>query len=162
MTEAQLRDLLGAGMPKIATASVNAVYPLGFQAMMEPPRDYAVESQVVGSQLLYTRNFQVCSFLIMEAGHIFKLGLRVFPKFGRMDATKRVVSTNSEVLNTVISKLGHLLRTSAGEEDVVTAPPIVLNCSGASRILVQGSESRFLKLANADLSFLIIASIQQV
>jgi hypothetical protein len=162
MNEEQLRELLGKGLPKIAAASINAVFPLGFQVSQEPARDYAVEAQVVGSQLIYTRNFQICAFLIMEASHILKLGQGVFPRHGRAESVKMVVSANGEALNTVMGKLAYLVgKVDAGAE-VVTSPPIVLNCSGPNRISVRGDESLFLKLAAADLSALMISVVQRI
>lgn len=162
MKENQLRELVAKGLPKIAVGSINAVYPLGFKATEEPGRDYSIEAQVVGSQLIYTRNFQICSFLIMEAGQIFKLGQRVFPKYERMEIPKMVVSANGEALNTIMGKLAYLLGKVDGDAEVVTAPPIVLNCSGPNRVAVRAADSLFLKLDAADLSMLITASIQQV
>lgn len=162
MKEAQLRELLGKGLPKIAASSINAMYPLGFKAVEEPSRDYAVDAQVVGSQLAYSRNFQVYSFLVMEASHIFKLGLRAFPKHSRLEIPKMVVSANGEALNTIVGKLAYLVGKVDEVDEVNTTPPIVINCTGPNRVEVRGADSLFLKLATADLSMLIIAAVQQV
>jgi hypothetical protein len=162
MNEGQLRELLGKGLPKIATASLNAVYPIGFQAVEEPARDFKVEAQAVGSQLIYTRHFQVCSFLIMEAGQIFALGQRAFPKYSRMECPKMVVSANGEALNTIMGKLAYLVGKVDADAEVVIAPPIVLNCTGPNRVAVSGTDSLFLKLVARDLAMLIVASVQRI
>ena len=161
MKESQIRELVGKGLPKFAEGSINAVYPLGFKAVEEPARDFSIEAQAVGSQLLYTRNFQVCSFLIMDPGVIFKLGQKVFPKYERMEIPKMAVSANSEELNTIMGKLGYLIGKVDGDGEVTTAPPIVLNCTGPDRVAVRGGDSLFLRLDAADLSMRIIASVQQ-
>lgn len=162
MNESQLRDLLGKGLAKVAAASINAVYPIPFQAVMEPERDEAVEAQAVASQLLYTRHFQVCSFLIMEAGQIFKLGQKAFPKCDRLEVPKIVISANSEMLNTLMGKLANLLGKVDEGAEVIMAPPLVLNCTGPDRLAVRGADSLFLKLTSADLSMLVIVTIQEV
>lgn len=162
MNESQLRDLLGKGLPKIASASVNAMYPVGFKAEEERPRDYTVDAQVVSSQLLYTRNLQILSFLIMDASQIFKLGHRVFPKYSRAEIPKMVVSANGEALNTIMGKVAYLVSKVEQDAEVTTAPPILLNCTGPNRVVVHGADGLFLKLASLDLTILVIASIQHV
>ncbi len=162
MKETQLRELLGKGLPKIAAASINAMYPLGFQAVSEPARDFAVDAQVVGTQLVYTRNFQVYSFLVMDLNHIFNLGLRSFPKYSRQEIPKMVVSANGEALNTIVGKLAYLVGKVDEVDDVTTTPPMVINCTGPNRVMVRKADCVFLKLATDDLSMLVIAVVQQV
>lgn len=162
MNEIQLRELIGKVLHKIAAASINSVYPLNFKASEEPASDYSVEAQAVGSQLIYSRNFQVCSFLIIEASQIFILGQRAFPKYGRMDIPKMVVSANGEALNIIMGKLAFLVGKAEGDGEVFTAPPIVLNCAGPNRVAIHGAESLFLRLTAEELSMLIIASVQKV
>jgi hypothetical protein len=162
MNESQIRELLGKGLPKIAAASINAVYPVGFKAEEERPRDYVVDAQLVGSQLLYTRNFQVLSFLVMESSQIFKLGQRVFPKYGRTEIPKMVVSANGEALNTIMGKLAYLVGKVDQDAEVTTTPPIMLNCAGPNRVSVYGADTLFLKLSALDLAMLIIASVQKI
>jgi hypothetical protein len=162
MNEIQLRGLLTKGLSQIASASVNAVFRIVFQPMEERPCDFSLEAQAVGSQLFYTRNFQVCAYLVMEPGHIISLGQRAFPKSDRMESPKMVVSANGEALNTIMSKLAYLVGKVDEDSEVVIAPPIVLNCTGPNRIAVLGSESIFLKLAALELSIRIIASVQRV
>lgn len=162
MKEAQLRELLGKGLPKIASSSINAMYPLGFKAVEVPARDYAVDAQVVESQLVYTRNFQVSSFLIMEANNLFRLGLRAFPKYSRLEIPKMVVSANGEALNTMVGKLAYLVGKIDEGAEVATTPPIVINCAGPNRVELCGADCVFLKLAAGDLSMLVISAVQQV
>src|SRR6185369_10657258 len=162
MEETQLRELLGKGLPKIAVPCINAMYPIGFKAVLEPARDYAVEAQLVGSQLIYTRNFQVYSFLVMDASQIFKLGLRVFPKSSRLEIPKLVVSANGEALNTIVAKLAYLVGKFDEADEVTTTPPIVINCSGPNRVELHGADCLFLTLGTADLSMLVIAAVQKV
>lgn len=162
MLESQVHDLLGKGLPKIASASFNALYPVGFQAALEPAHDYEVEGQVVASQLIYSRNYQVYSFVVMDVSLILKLGLRAFPKYGRSEIPKLVISANGEALNTITSKLAFLVGKVDEDATVATTPPIVLNCSGPNRISLRGSECHFLKLTATDLSMLVIAVVQQL
>jgi hypothetical protein len=157
-----MHELVGKALPKIAASSINSVYPLGFLALEELARDYVVDAQVVISQIIYTRNYQVYAFLIMEASQIFKLGQRAFPKCSRLESPKMVISANSEVLNTVMSKLAFLVGKADEGADAVAAPPIVLNCSGPNGVNVHGAESLFLRLAAGDLSILAIVSVQHV
>jgi hypothetical protein len=162
MNENQLHGLLAKGLPTIAAASVNAVYPIGFQPVEERSCDCRLGLQAVGSQLLYTRNFQICAFLAMEPGHIISLGQRAFPKSGRMDSPRMVVSANGEALNTIMSKLAYLVGKVDEDSEAVIAPPIVLNCAGPNEIAVLGSESVFLKLTAQELSMRIIVSVQRL
>jgi hypothetical protein len=162
VNENQLCDSLGKALQKIAVPSISSVYPLSFQPVEEPARDYVVDGQVVVSQIVYTRNFQVYAFLIMEASQIFKLGQRAFPTCSRMESPKMVVSANGEVLNTVMSKLASLVGKADEGADAIAAPPIVLNCSGKDSINVHGAESIFLRFAAGELSILIIVSVQRV
>jgi hypothetical protein len=162
MKEIQLREVIGKSLPKIAAASINAVYPIRFQALEEPSRDYTVDGQAVGSQLNYSRNFQVCAFLITEASQIFKLGQRAFPKQGHMESLKMVVSANGEALNTIMSKVAYLMGKMDEDTEVATTPPIVLNCSGPNRIPISGPDSLFLKLVSQDISMLMVAMVQRV
>jgi len=162
MKEAQLRELIGKGLPKIAVSSINAVYPMDFLALPETARDCTVDAQVVGSQIAYSRNYQVHSLLIMQAAQIFMLGQLAFPKCGRAESLKMVVSANGEALNTIMGKVAYLVGKVDEDTEVTTAPPIVLNCSGPNQIAVRGAESFFLKLAARDLSMLMVASVQRV
>lgn len=162
VNETQLRELLGKGLPKVAAASVNAVYPLSFQAMEERPRDFAVDTQVVVSQLIYSRDYQIYAFLIMEGSQIYQLGQRAFPKHGRAESPKMVLSANGEVLNTIMGKLAYLIGKVDEGAEIVSAPPIVLNCAGPNQVAVRGAECLFLKLSALDLSMLLIASVQRV
>jgi hypothetical protein len=162
MHEHQLRELLGKALPKLAVSSINSVYPLGFQTVEEPARDCVVDAQVVISQIIYTRNFQVYAFLIMEAAQIFKLGQRAFPKCSRMESPKMVVSANGEALNMVMSKLASVVGKADEGADAVTAPPIILNCSGTNSVNVHGAESLFLSLVAGELSIHMIVSVQSV
>lgn len=162
MNAGLLRELLGKGLPKIAASSINAIYPMDFQAVQETARDYTVDAQVVGSQLVYSRNYQVHSFLIMQAAQIFMLGQLAFPKYGRAESPKRVVAANGEVLSTIMGKVAYVVGKVDEDAEVTTAPPIVLNCSGANQVSVRGAESFFLKLVARDLSMLMVASVQQV
>src|SRR3954471_20903162 len=129
MNEIKLRELIAKGLAQVAAASVNAVYRMGFQAMEERPADCKLDAQAVGSQLLYTRNFQVCAFLAMEPAHIFALGQRAFPKSGRMESPRLFISANGEALNTIMGKLAYLVG-KADDSEAITAPPLVLNCAG--------------------------------
>ncbi len=162
MNETQLRGLIAKSLPKIAAASVNAVYRMDFQPVEGRPCDCTLDAQAVGSQLLYTRNFQICAFLAMEPAHIFSLGQRAFPKSGRMESPRMVVSANGEALNTIMGKLAYLVGKLDEDSEVATTPPLVLNCAGPNGIAVHGAESLFLKLAAQDLSMRIIASVQRV
>jgi hypothetical protein len=162
MNENQLRELLAKGLPKLAAASVNAVYPIGFQPVEERPCDCALDMQAVGSQLLYTRNTQICAFLAMEPGHIIALGQRAFPKAGRMESPRMVVSANGEALNTIMGKLAYVVGKVDEDSEVITAPPIVLNCAGPNRVDVSGADSLFLRLGAQGLSMRIIASVQRL
>lgn len=162
MKETQLREIIGKSLPKIAAASINAVYPISFQALEEPARDFTVDGQAVGSLLNYSRNFQVCSFLITETSQIFTLGQRAFPKHGRVESLKMVVSANGEALNTIMSKVAYLMAKMDEDSEVATTPPIVLNCSGRNRIPIRGAESLFLKLVAQDLSMLMVAMVQRI
>lgn len=160
--EEKFRDLLARGLPKIASAAVAGIYPDGFSAQMEASRDYLVDSQVVESQLVYTKNLQILSLLIMEPGQIMKLGQRVFPKLGRIEAPKMVVSANEEVLNAVTAKLGYLIGKVEGDKELAISPPVVLNCSGENGIPILGAESFFLSLVGMDVTMRLITSMQTV
>jgi hypothetical protein len=162
MNDSQLRGLLAKGLPRIASESVNAVYRFGFEPTEEPPRDCALDAQAVGSQLLYTRNFQVCAFVAMDPGHIIRLGLLAFPGYGRMESLRMVVSANGEALNTIMGKLAYVVAKVDEDSEVVTAPPMVLNCAGEGRVRVAGPESLFLRLAAQDVCIRIIASVQRI
>jgi hypothetical protein len=162
MNEQQLRGLLAKGLPRIASESVNAVYRFGFEPTEEPPCDCTLEAQAVGSQLLYTRNFQVCAFVAMDPGHLIRLGLLAFPKYGRMESLRMVVSANGEALNTIMGKLAYVVAKVDEDSEVVTAPPIVLNCAGAGGVPVAGPESLFLRLSAQDVCLRIIASVQRI
>jgi hypothetical protein len=162
MNENQLRGLLAKGLPKIAAASVNAVYRIGFQPVEERPCDCTLDAPAMGSQLLYTRHFQVCAFITMAPSHIFSLGQRAFPKSGRMESPRMVILANGEALNTIMGKLAYLVGKVDEDSEVATTPPLVLNCTSPNGIAVLGAESLFLKLATQDLSMRIIASVQRV
>jgi hypothetical protein len=162
MNENQLRELLAKGLPKIAAASVNAVYRIDFQPVEERPCDCILEGQAVGSQLLYTRNFQVCAYLAMDSGQIFTLGQRAFPKYGHLESPRMVISANAEALNTIMGKLAYLVGKVDQDTEAITAPPIVLNCARPNGIAVLGAESLFLKLSAQELSIRIIASVQRI
>jgi hypothetical protein len=162
MSEKQVREILGKGLPKIADASFNSVFAVGFQAVPEVARDCSVESPVVASQLLYSRNYQVHSLLVMDLGQILKLGQRAFPKYGRLEGPRMVISANSEALNTVMAKAAFLVGKADEDEGTATTPPLVLNCTGPNRLAVVGQECIFLKLAAMDLSMLLIAAVQKI
>ncbi|HLP43381.1 MAG TPA: hypothetical protein VK465_17900 [Fibrobacteria bacterium] len=162
MYENQLRDMLGKGLPQIAATCFKAVYGIGFQAVEEAARDFFVETQAVGSQLVYSRSYQVYSFLIIEASHIFKLGLRAFPKYERLEIPKIVVGANGEALNTIMGKVSYLMGKVDEDAEVITTPPIVLNCSGPNRIPVRGAESIYLRLGSGEVSMVIVACVHRI
>jgi hypothetical protein len=162
MSEKQVREILGKGLAKIAAASFNSVFPVGFQAVPEASRDCPVEGPVVASQLLYSRNYQVHSFLVMEVGQILKLGLKAFPKYGRLEGPRMVISANSEALNMIMAKIAFLVGKADDDDATSTTPPLVLNCTGPNRLAVLGQECIFLKLAALDISMLLIAAVQKI
>src|SRR5688572_30058565 len=106
--EARVREMVAMGLPKLAVTSLAGSFPMGFAAQWEQSRDYRVASQVVCSQLLYTRNLQLLTLLVMDPALVMKLGLRAFPKLGRAEAPKMAISACGEALNAMVSKLGCL------------------------------------------------------
>lgn len=162
MQEVQLREIICKGLPKIASAAATGVYPMGFLSQVMPGRDCMLNAQVVGSQLIYTKNIHVLSFLSMDSEQIIKLGQRAFPKYGRIDSPKMVISANGETLNTIMAKLGYLIGKLDQNTDVTITPPIVINCSGSNRIPINASDSIFLKLASIDISMQFITSVHMV
>lgn len=162
MQESQLRELIGKGLPKILTAAITGVYPIGFVPQGVPSRDYLLDSQVVGNQLFYSKSIQVCSYITMDPGQILRLGHRAFPKYSRLDIPKMVISANGEALNTIMAKIGYLIGKLDGDGVVSTTPPMVINCSGRDSLVIPGGDSIFVNLVNIDISILFIASIQMV
>ena len=162
MHETQLREILLKGLPKIASAAASGIYPMGFQPQLVPCRDSVLDSQVVASQLIYTKNIHVVAFLTMDSEQIIKLGQQVFSKSSRLDSSKTVISANGEILNTIMAKLGYLIGKIDNDTDMTITPPIVINCSGDNRISIHGSGSIFLNLASGDFSMRVISSIQMV
>lgn len=160
--EVKFRDLLTKGLPKLAQAALAGVYPMAFNPVIEPAREFRVDSQIVCSQLAYTKNLQVLTFLIIEPGQIMKLGKRAFPKCNRAEASKMVISANGEALNTVMAKLGYLLGKLDEDAPVTIAPPMVINCSSENGIRIQESAAFILGLSGHDSSMVLVASIQQV
>lgn len=162
MNEAQVRELLSKGLLKVAAASVNAVYPLGFKVDVEPSRDYTVDAQVVVSQLVYSRNFQIHAFLAMDGSQLYRLGQRAFPKKERAECPRMVLSANGEALNTIMGKLGYLLGKVEAGSEMIVAPPAVLNCANPNQVALRGAECLFLKLSVSEASMHLIVSVQQV
>lgn len=162
MQESQLRDLVANGLPKLATSALTGTYPMGFTAKVMPSRDHLLDSQVVGNQLIYTKNIQICAFLTMDSGLIVRLGQLAFPKHSRLEIPKMVIAANGEALNVVMSKLAYLIGKVDGDEDATIAPPIMINCSGIDRRVIMGGDSIFLSLSYMEISMLLIASIQMV
>jgi hypothetical protein len=162
MNGSLLLDLLGKGLPNIAVSCIKGVYGIGFQAVEETAGDFFIESQAVCTQLVYSRNYQVCSFLIVEANQIFKLGQRAFPNYDRLEIPKIVVGANGEALNTIMGKVAFMVGKVDEGAEVTTTPPIVLNCSGPNRIPVLGSESYLLRLGIGDVSMLMVACVHRV
>lgn len=161
MRENQLKDIIGKGLPKIAATAI-AIYPVGFLTQLEASRDHLLDVQIACSQLVYTRKTQILSFLILEPSQIGKLGQRAFPKYGRSDAPKMVLSANCEVLNSIMSKIGYLVGKVDEEADPNVTPPKIINCAGSDSLPIRGEESLFLRFAAADVSMLLILSIQAI
>jgi hypothetical protein len=162
MQESQLRDLLGKGLPKIAVAALAGVYPMGFVAQPAPSRDYLLTDLVVGSQLLYTSNIQVTSFLTMDPSQLIRLGTRAFPKKSRGELPKVVIAANNEAHNTIMAKLAYLIGRIDGDREVVITPPLIVNCSGEGGLRIQGADALFLNLVCLDISLYLMMSIQMV
>jgi hypothetical protein len=160
--EANVRETIAKGLPRLATTALAAAYPMGFVPRFEPSRNRRVASQVVASQLLYTRNLQLLALLELEPNAILKLAQRAFSGLGRVEAPRMVVSANAEALNTMVSKLGCLLGRMDDESEVAITPPVVLNCSGANSIPLLGSESLFLSLGSVDVSMTLAVSLQAI
>lgn len=160
--EAKVREAVAKGLPRLAASALAGAYPMGFVPRFEPCRDFRVSSQVVASQLLYSRNLQLLSLLILEPAAIMKLGQRAFSGLGRVEAPRMVVSANAEALNTVVSKLGCLVARMDDESEISIAPPLVLNCSGGNSFQLRGSETLVLSLASLDISMVLAVSLQAV
>lgn len=160
MIETKLRESIGASLPKILIAAAKGVYPLAFRTETFSPNQFRVELPIVSSQLAYTGNWQILSFVLMDPGHIVKLGAMAFPKVPRSDSPKKIISANGEILNTAVAKLGYLLGKLENTPDVAITPPLAMNFSGEGSVDIACRDSLFFKLAFEDVFMTFTATIQ--
>jgi hypothetical protein len=163
MRESVLRDLIASQLVKLVAGGIQGVYPETFTGRaFRPQGQYAIQSQVVLSQLACSPASQVLSFLIMETESLVRLGRRLFPGRAREEALKLVVSANAEILNFVSSRVSWLLSKLEGAPGTEVSPPRVGNFSGAQSLRIRGEEGAFLdfECPAQDLGFKFISCIQ--
>jgi hypothetical protein len=162
MQEAKVREVIGQSLPKILSMAAKGLYPMTFQAQAFTPKESRVNAPIASSQLAYTGNWQILSFLHMDPGHIVKLGTMAFPKKSRSDIPKLVLSANGELLNAASARLGLLLGKLDQGAEVAMTPPLAANFTGANSVDVSPREAFFFRLSHGDIALTFVSSIQMV
>jgi hypothetical protein len=162
MQESQLREAISKNLPNILFTGLKGIYPLNFRCETFAAKDFRLETPIASSQLAYTENWQILSFILIDPAQMLKLGVRAFPKLSRSDAPKMVVSANGEVLNSASSKLGFILGKMDSARKVSLTPPAAMNFSGENALDIACSDSVFLKLVCEEIDILFISSIQKI
>lgn len=162
MQEIQIRDILEKGLPKISIGVLSCIYPMKFLCHPIPSHDKVLNTQVVATQLVYTKSIQVLAYLDMATAQIMSLGQTAFPKYSRLESPKKVISANSEALNSIMAKVSYLISKLDIDTGPVLTPPFVINCSGKNIRSVEGKDSLFFNLSSEDITMLLIVSVQMV
>ncbi len=162
MREDQVKSFIESNLPKIVLACAGSVYPDPFKSEVKIHKEYILDLPIVGHQLVCTDKAQILSFIVMELNSFLAIGRKMFPEMARNESVKMLVSANSEILNTINSKLAFILSKVEGKGGAVITPPVVMNYSGEHKMAVNCPDSIFLRCQSKDFAFDFITTIQLI
>jgi hypothetical protein len=160
MADPNLRELAGTSLPGILSGAAKGVFPLSCKADGFAPEEYRLDAPIASSQLAYTANSQVLSFIIMDPAQIVKLGARAFPSISRSEAPKMVISAAGEILNSATAKLAALIGKLENTIHVFITPPLTMKFAGENALDIECKDAVFLKLEFEESFLTFISSIQ--
>jgi CheY-specific phosphatase CheX len=162
MREDQVRHFIEANLSKIVLGCAGAVYQAPLKGETIACKEFCLDSPIVGHQLVCTDGAQILCFIVMELNSFLAMGGKMFPGMQRNESVKMLVSANSEILNTISSKLASILAKSEGKGAAVITPPVVMNYSGDQKMALHCADSIFLDCKSQDFGFRFIATFQMI